>query len=90
MEKQREAHSRPSRVVGLIADPGIAQNLANKVHQRLEKKLNSDEQRQFNWQIMIDPLSLPLSESGSVTSFVARPLRSVSTEPSQNASGRKS
>lgn len=66
MEDHREAQPRPSRVVGLIADPGIAQGMANKVHQKLEKKLNSDAERQFNWEIMIDPLSLPLSESGSV------------------------
>ncbi|MFJ2618448.1 hypothetical protein [Glutamicibacter sp. NPDC087344] len=66
MAERGDGHNRPSKVVGLIADPGIAQGLADKVHRRLEEKLNSDGERDFNWQIMIDPLSLPLNESGSV------------------------
>ena len=61
-----EEPARPSRVVGLIADPGIAQSLANRVHSRLEKRLNRDDDREFDWKIAIDPLSLPLSDSGSV------------------------
>ena len=66
MDERGNEDARPVKVVGLIADQGIAQRMANKVHQRLEKQLNQDEERQFNWEVMIDPMSLPLSESGSV------------------------
>ncbi|WP_404290957.1 hypothetical protein [Glutamicibacter arilaitensis] len=54
------------RTVGLLADPGIAQVLAGKVRQRLEKALNDNAENQVRWSVQVDPFTLPLDESGQV------------------------
>jgi len=55
-----------TRTVGLLADPGIAQSLANKVSTRLESVLNSKYQDEVTWTVTVDPMSLPMNESGQV------------------------
>ena len=53
------------RVIGLVADPGIAQALAQKSRAKLEEALNRQASGQ-HWSIAVDPFSLPLGESGQV------------------------
>lgn len=54
------------RTVGLLADPGIAQSLANRVASRLETVLNEKYEDGTRWVIKVDPVSLPMNESGQV------------------------
>ncbi|MGQ3383390.1 hypothetical protein [Glutamicibacter sp. TV12E] len=65
----------PSRTVGLIADPGIADAMANRVARRLEEvleKLEEQEEQQEQeehkgpWEVTVAPFSLPLGDSGRV------------------------
>lgn len=57
---------KPTRIVGLIADPGIAQSLADRVSSKLEKMLNRRDDYAYDWNVEVDPFTLPLSESGRV------------------------
>lgn len=53
------------RTVGVIADPGLAQKLADKVCLKFQARLNALDAAQ-QWQVVVDPFSLPLGESGRV------------------------
>jgi len=52
--------------VGLLADPGIAQALAADVESRLRNTLNGGLITDDEWDVDVDPQSLPLSASGRV------------------------
>lgn len=54
------------RTIGVIADPGIAQVLANRVAKRLEGVLAKRKGNTATWQVEVDPFSLPLGDSGRV------------------------
>ncbi|WP_349930699.1 hypothetical protein ABNP34_14465 [Glutamicibacter mishrai] len=54
------------RTVGLIADPGIALSLSNRVSKRLEIKLNNGYDSDYHWQVNTDTYTLPLGENGRV------------------------
>ncbi|MGP5043948.1 hypothetical protein ACTXJR_07980 [Glutamicibacter ardleyensis] len=54
------------RVVGLLADPGIAQSLANRVAERLENVLNDRYPDGTTWSVKVDPVSLPMNATGQV------------------------
>lgn len=56
----------PTRTVGLIADPGIADAMANRVAQRLEGVLEKLEEHEVQWEVQVSPFSLPLGDSGRV------------------------
>ena len=53
-------------VVGMLADPGIAQALAEKAKDRLERVLNGGVISDDEWEISLDRQSLPISASGRV------------------------
>jgi hypothetical protein len=55
-----------ARTVGVIADPGIAHAVANKVSQRLESVLEKLPGHGSEWNVEVAPFSLPLGESGRV------------------------
>lgn len=54
------------RTVGLIADPGIADTMANRVAVRLEGVLEKLQEQELRWDVQVAPFSLPLGESGRV------------------------
>lgn len=54
------------RTVGLIADPGIADAMANRVAARLEGVLEKLQEQGHQWDVQVAPFSLPLGESGRV------------------------
>lgn len=54
------------RTVGLIADPGIADAMANRVATRLEGVLEKLQEQEHRWDVQVAPFSLPLGESGRV------------------------
>jgi len=58
--------SKPQRAVGLIADPGIARALSNRVSKRLEIKLNNGFESRYEWQVSTGTYTLPLGVSGRV------------------------
>ncbi|QDY66561.1 hypothetical protein FQA45_09600 [Glutamicibacter halophytocola] len=53
-------------VVGLIADPGTADAMANRVARRLEGVLAKLEEHEVHWEVQVAPFSLPLGDSGRV------------------------
>ena len=57
---------KSQRTVGLIADPGIARTLSNRVSKRLEIKLNKGSGSHREWQVNTDTYTLPLGENGRV------------------------
>lgn len=61
-----EDPEKPARIVGLIADPGIAQAMADRVRSKLEKRLNQRDDYAFDWSVVVDPRTFPLSASGKV------------------------
>lgn len=54
------------RTVGLIADPGIATAMANRIAVRLEEGLEKLQQQEHQWEVQVAPFSLPLEQSGRV------------------------
>ncbi|WP_418909176.1 hypothetical protein [Glutamicibacter endophyticus] len=56
----------PTRSVGLLADPGIAQSLADRVVERLEEKLNETHLDHARWRVTVDSVTLPMNDSGEV------------------------
>lgn len=54
------------RTVGLIADPGIAQVLANRVSHRLAAALNRLDNHAYDWQVDVSPFTLPTGSTGRV------------------------
>lgn len=58
--------TKSQRTVGLIADPGIARALSNRVSKRLEIKLNHGHESDYEWQVYSDTYTLPLGDSGRV------------------------
>ncbi|MGH3652140.1 hypothetical protein [Glutamicibacter sp.] len=55
-----------TRTVGLIADPGIAQVLANRVSHRLAGALNRLDDHEYDWQVDVAPFTLPTGATGRV------------------------
>ena len=53
-------------VLGMLADPGIAQQLAERARGRLERVLNGQVVSGDRWEITLDRQPLPLSSSGRV------------------------
>lgn len=49
-----------------MADPGIAQALAGKIRKRLERLLHREDHHNQHWVVEVDPLTLPLDDSGQV------------------------
>ena len=54
------------RTVGLIADPGIADAMANRIAARLEGVMEKLQEHEQQWDVQVAPFSLPLGESGRV------------------------
>lgn len=54
------------RTIGIIADPGIADAMANRVAARLEGVLEKLQEQEHRWDVQVAPFSLPLGESGRV------------------------
>ena len=54
------------RTVGLIADPGIATAMANRIAVRLEVGLEKLQEQEHQWEVQVAPFSLPLAQSGRV------------------------
>ncbi|MGV2950764.1 hypothetical protein ACNPM8_01105 [Glutamicibacter sp. AGC46] len=54
------------RTVGLIADPGIADAMANRIAARLEGVMEKLQEQEQQWDVQVAPFSLPLGESGRV------------------------
>ena len=58
---------RETYTVGLIADPGTAQVVADRVHHHLERLLAKPETQDVEWEVDIAPFSLPVGESGRIS-----------------------
>lgn len=54
------------RTVGLIADPGIAQVLANRLSHRLATALNRLDDHEYDWKVDVSPFTLPTGATGRV------------------------
>lgn len=56
----------PASVVGLIADPGTADAIAQRVAPRVERALGKAHPGAGAWDVRVAPFSLPLGETGTV------------------------